>query len=60
MAFPYREPAAAVDLAVGGVPDGDPGPAADIPYRTYRGRDLLVRQGQEIDPGELALRDAAD
>ena len=60
MAFPYHEPAAAIDLAVGGVPDGEPGPAAEVPYRIWRGRNLLVRQGQAVDPGELALFDAAD
>ena len=59
MAYPYREPAAAVNLDVCGVPDGDPGPAADPPYQDFRGRDLLVCQEQSIDPGEVALHGAA-
>ena len=42
------------------LPDGDPGPVDALPYQDYRGRDLLVRQGQKIDPGELALHDVAD
>ena len=60
MTCPYREPAAAVNLAVCGVPDGDPGPAVAPRYREFRGRDLLVCQGQRVDPGKLALFDAAD
>ena len=60
MSVPYHEPPAAVDLAEGGVPDGVPGPANEPPYRFHRGRDLLRRQGQAVDPGELALFDAAD
>ena len=60
MSVPYHEPPAAVDLAEGGVPDGVPGPANEPPYRFHRGRDLLERQGQAVDPGELALFVAAD
>ena len=56
MPFPYYEPPAAIDLAVGGVPDGEPGPAAEVPL----GRNLLLRQGHDVDPGERALFDAAD
>ena len=60
MAYPYQEPAATVDLAVGGVPDGDLGPAVAPCYWEFRGRDLLVHQGQRFNLGELALYDAAD
>ena len=60
MAYPYRPPATAVDLAEGGVPDDDPGPAVAPRYREFRGRDLLVCQGQRVNPGELTLYDAAD
>ena len=60
MAYPYQEPATAVNLAVGGIPDDDPGPAVAPRYREFWGQDLLVRQGQRVDPGELALYDAAD
>ena len=60
MSVPYHEPPAAVDLAEGGVPDGVPGPANESSYRIHRGRNLLTRQEQAVDPGELALFEAAD
>ena len=60
MAYPYQEPATAINLAAGGVPDGDVGPAVAPCYQEYRGWELLVRQGQRVDPGELTLYEAAD
>ena len=39
---------------------GVPGPANESSYRIHRGRNLLTRQGQTVDPGELALFKAAD
>ena len=47
---------AGLDLAVGGVPDGDPGPAAEELF----GRDLLLRPGHDIDPDEQTLFYTAD
>ena len=60
MAYSYRQAAAAVNLAEGRVPDGDPGPAVAPPCRVWHGQDLLIRQGQRVNPREFALFDAAD
>ena len=58
MAYPSLDPLAAIDLDVGGVPDGEPGPAAGDPVDPV-GWTLLYRYGRDIDPAERAVFDGA-
>ena len=58
MANPSLGPLAAIDLDVGGVPDGEPGPAAGDPV-DFVGWSLVYRHGRDIDPAERAVFDGA-